>query len=429
MEHPLAGSDGAPAFFTGNADLDRKNVEILLQTIAKVNSAASHQETLNSIVDGAVALTRTERGILFLFDDSQRLRVRVSRDASRSDLPKDAEFSRGIPKKVITEREPIYSVVTSDEEAFELGTSVMELKLRAVMCVPLVSAAGQVMGAVYVDSKAGAREFTDLDLSLFQSLAHQVTVSLERVRAQEMEASLNVAREIQSHLLSSDQVLVSGLDVHSHSKPCDETNGDYLDLFHLDGDRLGMAVGDVTGHGIGPALLVARVQAFLEALVEQNMKPADLLFKLNNVIESHTKEDNFITLFYSEIDTVNRRLSYSSAGHPPALLLRADTGNVEELTKTGVPLGIQPDFPFRMAEDIALNAGDILFVYTDGLTEAMNPEREMFGEDRMREALKEMRAESAERISVGLLDRVQAFIGGERLSDDLTWVVAKATAQ
>ena len=106
----------------------------------------------------------------------------MARDAAGSDLPRDIQFSRGIPKKVITEGEPIYSVVTSDEEAFELGTSVMELKLRAVMCVPLVSS-GKVIGAVYVDSKAGAREFTDLDLSLFQSLAQQVTVALERVRS------------------------------------------------------------------------------------------------------------------------------------------------------------------------------------------------------------------------------------------------------
>lgn len=428
-QHDPSQSGPSPAFFTGDAELDKKNIEILLKTIATVNSAASHKETLSAIVDGAIELTKTERGILFLFDEFDKLRVRVSRDASGTDLPGDIQFSRGIPKKVITEGKPIYSVVTSDEEAFELGTSVMELKLRAVMCVPLVNASKKVIGAVYVDSKAGAREFTDLDLSLFESLAQQVTVSLERLRAQELESAMNVAREIQKHLLTADEVVIPGLDVRSLSMACDETNGDYHDLFRLSDTRLGIAVGDVTGHGIGPALLVARTQAFLEAYVEQEQDPGQLVFRLNNVIESHTKDDNFVTLFYSEIDAANRKLSYSSAGHPPALLVRAATGEIEEFPKTGVPLGIQADFPFRKNEDIELDVGDVLLIYTDGVTESMNAEREMFGDDRLRQTLKELASLEAEQISKGLLDRVREFTGSARLQDDLTWVVARVTPQ
>jgi len=418
--------DETSDFFTGNAEVDRQNVDILLEAIATVNSAASHRDTLRSIVDGAVKLTKTERGILFLFDEFDKLRIRVARDANQADLPRDIQFSRGIPKKVITEGEPIYSVVTSDEEAFELGTSVMELKLRAVMCVPLVSS-GRVIGAVYVDSKAGAREFTELDLALFQSLAQQVTVSLERLRSQEMATSLGVAREIQEHLLSREEVTVEGLDVTCHSLPCDETNGDYVDLIPLADRRIAIAVGDVTGHGIGPALLVARTQAFLEAYVERDLGPGALLSRLNNVIESHTKDDNFITLFYSEIDAANRRLSYSSAGHPAALLVRCRRGEIEELPKTGVPLGIQPDFPFRMREEIELDAGDVVFVYTDGLTESMNADREMFGVERVRQTLLELVNEPSARISEGVFERVRAHIGGGRTQDDLTWVVVRVT--
>ncbi len=239
-------------------------------------------------------------------------------------------------------------------------------------------------------------------------------------------SSLRVAEEIQKYLLSKTEVEVEGLDVQAFSRPCDKTNGDYLDLFRLDGEKLAVVVGDVTGHGIGPALLVARTQAFLESYVEQGLAPGEVVSRLNNVIESHTKDENFVTLFYSEIDPANRRLSYSSAGHPPALLVRGD-GQVEELVKTGVPLGIQPDFPFRMNSDIAFESGDTLFVYTDGLTEAMDSNREMFGPERLRDLLVEQSGSDAETISKTVLERVTEHLDGAPPDDDLTWAVVRRT--
>ena len=143
------------------------------------------------------------------------------------------------------------------------------------------------------------------------------------------------------------------------------------------------------------------------------------------MIESHTRDDSFITLFYSEIDAPNRKLSYSSAGHPPALLIRGGSGEIEDLPNTGVALGIEPDFPYRMKEGIGLEPGDALFVYTDGLTESRNHEREMFGVERLKATLLAACGKSAAEMSAGVLEAVTRHCGGGRLQDDLTWVVVR----
>jgi len=414
-------------FFTGDVSQDRRNVEILLKIIAEVNSAASYQDTLKSIVDGAIELTGTERGLLFHFDEFKQLKVRVARDREGNDLPSDIQFSRGVPRRVVEQGTPVSSVVTSDEEAFELGTSVMELKLRKVMCVPL-RLREEILGAVYVDSKAGSREFTELDIELFQSLAHQVAVTMEKVRTQEMQAQLQLAQEIQKYLLAPTSAAIAGLDVHWVSRPCEETNGDYLGIFTLGPDRLGVAVGDVTGHGVGPALLVARTQAFLEALIAPDRSPGDLLSRINNALESHTRDENFVTLFFSAIDAANRRLAYSSAGHPPALLFRSGSGEVEELPKTGLALGIQRDFAYRERSGIQVDVGDVLVVYSDGLTEAMDPERRQFGIASLRETVAGAAGGSAREISERIDARIREFTGGASPPDDRSWVVVRVTS-
>ncbi len=246
---------------------------------------------------------------------------------------------------------------------------------------------------------------------------------------EQMLQSLALAREIQQQLLPDAVPECDGFDLAGKSIYCDETGGDYFDFITLKNSAkpyFGLAVGDVSGHGIGAALVMATARGVLHSLVERHGdKLEPLCHELNYHLCQSTSHSYFMTLFYGVLNPVERSLCWLSAGHAPIFLYRAD-GKVEELYSTGIPLGIIEDTTYHIAPLIKFSPGDTLLIGTDGIWETQNATGEMFGSKRVCDLLARHATGDADSISEQIISELNRFRGDQMRDDDITLVVIKA---
>lgn len=252
----------------------------------------------------------------------------------------------------------------------------------------------------------------------------------ERLKERDqMQQSLAWAKEIQQQLLPNSAPNCPNFELAGRSLYCDGTGGDYYDFIELkssDQQRFGLAVGDVSGHGIGPALVMATARGALHSLVDRyGSQLAALASELNNHLFRGTSDSYFMTLFYGVLDPVEKTLSWVSAGHAPTFLYRAD-GQIEELDSSGIPLGIIENTPYETAKTIKFKPGDILLIGTDGIWETRNIEEDMFGTKRVGELLIQHAGASADNIADQVITELNSFRGEHSRDDDITLIVVKA---
>jgi len=456
---PAADRDVGPPttqFLTGDQGADRRTVQVLLEAIARVSEFRDLDELLIDIVDRSIEITGAERGLLLMrgpthAGEGEALEQRVKRTRGGETLDGEVRFSTTIAKRVLEEVVPMRATVQSESEALELGKSVYDLKLRAVMCVPLApperggrpgrdgtdAAAGRPSGVLYVDSRAASRQFTQSDLSLFAALAQQISIALENARLHfdslekvRLEQSLELAGAIQRDLMPRVPDDLPGYDLHGWYGPAEVAAGDFYDFLKVRGGNLGLVVGDVTGHGIGPALITASVQGSLNSYARMIADPGEIVTLLNEDIESKIDDGRFITLFLATLGEEGR-VACVNAGHAPPLVWRAASGEIEAINGGGPALGMLAGETYRALDPVTLAAGDVLLVYTDGLIEARSPlaKDALFGEDGLRAAFADacQRDLCAKDVTLHLVEAALSLSGGVR-EDDITVVVAKRTA-
>jgi phosphoserine phosphatase RsbU/P len=417
---------------TGNPLADRKRVSILLDTISAVNSSTDVEDVIRSVVDKSIVVTGAERAILMLLDDDGVARIALARDAQGRDLGKAVQYSQSVAMRVQREARGVCLIDTANQGDFSLGQSILDLKLLTVMCVPL-RVKNRLTGMLYVDSKASAKEFSEKeDLTLFRAMADQVASAIDNARLlrhyvekQRMQEELHVAQQIQQSLLPRGGLQAPGLDIAGMSVPCDETSGDYYDFIRRTGSRLGLVVGDVSGHGIGAALLMSTARAFLRAIAATDATPAELVTRVNRFLKEDVETGRFMTLFYGEISLRERQLTYVRAGHNEPILYRAERDAFDELSEGSVALAMIDDFEFAATGPLPLGKGDVLILYTDGIVEAMNPAREPFGLERIQDIVRSNRTLPSKEIVIRIRQAVRDHTGTDVREDDLTLVVAR----
>jgi sigma-B regulation protein RsbU (phosphoserine phosphatase) len=248
----------------------------------------------------------------------------------------------------------------------------------------------------------------------------------ERMR---IKQALDVAKEVQQNLLPLEMPQVPGLDVSGRSIYCDQTGGDFYDFLEMRGqhaDRLGIAVGDVSGHGVPAALLMATIRAFIKSKVTQRDSIAESITSVNRLLTQDTRDSGqFVTLFYAEISPAEKVLRWVRAGHDPAIFYDPGLDKFKELWGEGIALGIDPDGNYQENVIRKLSSGQILVIGTDGIWEARNPMGEMFGRERLKDLIRENAAYSSDDISVSIIDAIKTFQGSARQEDDITLMVIK----
>lgn len=238
-----------------------------------------------------------------------------------------------------------------------------------------------------------------------------------------LESELELSHKLQKALLPQQWPEVPGLQIAAFSQPAEIVGGDYFDFFRFHDNTHGLAIADVMGKGVPASMLMASLQASLRILGPENDSPATVAQRLNGLFCHNIHLLKFISLFIGSFDPATRALKYCNAGHNPPLLIRSN-GETHWLQPTGAAIGLAESFNFRV-ETLILSPGDILVLYTDGVTEAMNSAREEFGEHRLAELVRQKAGLSPQDLIKELRLSLREFIGGRNFSDDVTIVMSK----
>jgi sigma-B regulation protein RsbU (phosphoserine phosphatase) len=404
-------------------------LEFLYRISGTFNSSLDLDQVLNHVMDEVIAATRAERGFLVLRGNDGRLDFRAARGLDQQTIEDPAfQVSRGVVEKVAHEGVPQLTSDAQRDAWLSARQSVVILGLRSILCVPL-QIKGQTFGVIYVDNRLQVGLFTAADLELLTAIAATAAVAIENARLYQvavekgrMERELQVAREVQASLLPRQTPQIEGWEFAAFWQPAREVAGDFYDF--IPGERLGLVIADVSDKGMPAALFMALSRSIVRASMARLLPPAEGIAQANRLICADSTNNMFVTLFYAQLDPATGELVYVNAGHNPPMLLRAASGEMVELKRTGLPLGWFETTPYDQ-RSAQLEAGDLILLYTDGVTDALDEQGNEFGLDRVRQMVVEHRNASAAELASALDRAVVDFAGAAARFDDITVVVAK----
>ena len=404
-------------------------LELLYRVSQSFNSSLDLDTVLNRVMDEVIALTSAERGFVMLCDEDGRLSFRVARgmDHSMIDAP-EFQISRGVVEHVAREGQPMLTSDAQSDERLSMRLSVLDLRLRSILCVPLKSR-DTVSGVIYVDNRLQAGIFSREDLDFLVAIASNAAIAIENARLYRvavekgrMERELQMALGVQASLLPSETPQVPGWVFEARWQPARTVSGDYYDFIPLDGGQLGLVIADVSDKGMPAAVFMALTRSTIRATVSQLASPADAIAEANRLICADSADGMFVTLFYAQLEPASGVLTYVNAGHNPPLLCRAGSqggaGVLDELRPTGMALGIVEDFPFEQ-RTLELQPGDSILLYTDGVPDASNEDQEQFGMERLRRVILKRRTAPVADMVSALEHAIAELTGGASQFDDI----------
>jgi sigma-B regulation protein RsbU (phosphoserine phosphatase) len=409
----------------------------LLALISKVGvtllSSSTLEQTLEQIVSLVFEAVPADRCLLMMRDvNSEEMRVAVARLRDRVGEVGEIRVSRNVMDEVVIRG---MSVLTSDAQhdpRFASGTVVLQ-GVRSVLAVPL-GVSEKVFGIIYADSPIAEGRFTEDHLKVLTTLASVAAIRVENARLVEarfqqerLERELQLAMEIQQRFQPTAPPVVMGYEFQGISFPCYEIGGDYYDFIKRDDGRLVIALGDVSGKGTAAALLMSSLHASIHAQTGSHDTLVETISAVNRYLAENIPSNRFVTLFYAELDPDSGAVSFLNAGHNPPLIVHA-AGTVEQLASGGLPLGIKADAEYREGRT-HLEPGDVLVIYSDGVTEAASPNGEEFGPTRLYEVV----SRNVDASAAGIRDRIESaltkFSQGTQAADDITLVIGKRLAE
>ena len=409
----------------------------LLALISKVGvtllSSSTLEQTLEQIVSLVFEAVPADRCLLMMSDEhSDEMKVAVARLRDRVGAIGEIRVSRNVMDEVVIKGK---SVLTSDAQhdpRFASGTVVLQ-GVRSVLAVPL-GVSEKVFGIIYADSPIAEGRFTEDHLKVLTTLASVAAIRVENARLVEarfqqerLERELQLAMEIQQRFQPTAPPVVTGYEFQGISFPCYEIGGDYYDFIQREDGRLVIALGDVSGKGTAAALLMSSLHASIHAQTGSHDSLVDTISAVNRYLADNIPSNRFVTLFYAELDPESGALSFLNAGHNPPLIVHA-AGTVEQLASGGLPLGIKANAEYREGRT-TLQRGDVLVIYSDGVTEAASPSGEEFGPTRLYEVV----SRNVDSSAAGIRDRIESaltkFSQGTQAADDITLVIVKRQAE
>jgi phosphoserine phosphatase RsbU/P len=424
---------------TGSGGLNKLN--LLLEATSLLHSQLPLDAVLGTMLDHAISVTHADRGLLIEPDSTGALRVHQARSNKAENLPPETlnpsqtAINQAISKQAAVITEDL-NLAGLDLKAAE---SIVVQGLRAVVAIPLYASSrstadtgaenerGQLLGVLYLDSRRIAA-FSALDRQILDALAVQAASIMDNARLverererQRLEQELSIARTIQQALLPQNLNDCPHLAVTGVNYPCHEVGGDYYDVVPMSEDRTAILIADVSGKGLGAALLTTMLQGALSGLT-MGADPVKVFNHVNRFLCRHAEVGRYATMFIGMVGA-DGTLEYIKAGHPSPLLLR--NGKVSELyTEGSFPVGLIPEAEFTSVR-LQLEPEDTLVLFSDGVTEAEDPDHELFEVAGLTKVMTGRDPESIEDLQRAILDGVRDFTRGEHQSDDLTLLVVR----
>jgi len=420
-------------------------LKLLLEATTLLHSQLSLDSVLGTMLEHAIAITNADRGLLLEDDGTGVLKQRLARTSKSAPMQREHVPPSQTAVRQAIERQS--SVITADlgiaDSALKSAQSVVAQRLRSVVVIPLfampransdqpvVLARGQLLGVLYCDSKRPAA-FSNLDRQILDALGMESASILDNARLMErererqrLEQELSIARYIQKALLPQGMNKYPHLSVSGMHLPCHEVGGDYFDVFPISEQKTAVLIADVSGKGLGAALLTTILQGALSGM-SMGAEPVRVFNHINKFLCEHSELGRYATMFFG-IFGQDGTLEYIRAGHPSPLLLRR--GEVSELYTGGsFPVGLIDEAQFT-STTMELEPEDTLVLFSDGITEAENARRELFQTFRLREVLSGRMDEPVESLQQLILGSVHSFSAGAPQTDDLTLLIARYHAR
>ncbi len=420
------------------SDLDSRSR--LDRSLFQVMTEAGHllvlqqplEEIFETVLDLVESWIPTRRVFLLLIDEKQDQPVVR---AARPTQPHSGEklmLSRTLMDTVLKDQESLLVTDAKTDPRFGEQASIVAMDIRSALVAPLFDNKN-IIGLIYADTSDPSVRY-DLDqLKVFTMLANLIAVKitnthlLEDQRAKErMEQEMATAARIQRALLPADLPVEHGYEILAHQFPCFETAGDLYDAECQDDGRICLTVGDVSGKGIGSALLMSHVIATIRVLYGLDLDARTLIERLHRQILASSEAANYATLFFGRLDPERHRLEFVNAGHNPPYLV-SPAGEVDTLDSTGPPIGLLEDSTFEI-DNRQFEAGALLCIFSDGITEAADEAGEFYGEERLIESIRENVRRPLEEIASEIFEDLKGFQGSAPQNDDITLFLVRRKA-
>jgi serine phosphatase RsbU (regulator of sigma subunit) len=403
----------------------------LMEITRRLAAQTELDPILEIITEGACQALECERASLFLYDEKRReLYTRVATELEIREIRTsiDAGFNGWVGRN----KRPLN---IADPAADERWNSSIDQKTgfqtRSILAAPLISPRDErLLGTLELLNKKSGSAFDQADENLLLAFAAHAAVSLERIellenyrQTRELEISLDAARKLQAGFLPQRLPSIEGYELAAWWHPALGVAGDYYDLVPLPDGRLALAMADVSGHGLGPSLIMASVRAMLHVLSRTVSDPARILTLINETISPDLKMGRFVTFLLGALDSRHHRFHFANAGHGPAFHLQRKRGEIRQLEATGCPLGVEERPVRESPEPVILEPGDLIVLTTDGVIEQHNQEREMFGRQRLQQLVREHQALPAPGLLERLKHEISGFFRGSHPDDDVTLLI------
>ncbi|MGI8741584.1 MAG: SpoIIE family protein phosphatase [Bryobacteraceae bacterium] len=424
---------------TGGGGLAK--LRALVEVARALQSSLTTEEVLASVVDAALAVTATERGFLLLRKEND-LEVTVARDRHGKPLPStDLQVPTSLISRALRSRRELLSMSFDplEEQGVRPDTSVANLELRSVVCVPLVhvrtgssqdtivSSVNDTVGLLYMDSRQSPADLSTGNREILQTLALEASTILENARLlqeervkERIEEELKIAREIQRSLLPSELPQQGWFRAAGSSIASHQVGGDYFDVKQLSPGVWVTVVADVSGKGVSSAMLACLLQGAFLLASDDPVEIAGMMSRINRFLNERTQGEKYATVFYCTLNA-GGLLHWANAAHPRPYLVRAGAG-LTNLDTTGLPLGMLDSGEYAVRQ-IQLKPGDKIVIYSDGLSEAENADGEFFDKKGLTETIRIHAALGSAALLQELTHAVEEFTENGILTDDITIVV------
>jgi serine phosphatase RsbU (regulator of sigma subunit) len=421
-----AGPEADPDTLRNYAD----RLRMLSEIHRALDTSITLDDLLELILDGLFDNLRPEEAAVVLRTASGGYEVAAARSARGADP--SWLFSRSLAQRVVEEGQAALVLDTADDDRFREAVSLLSAGVRSLCAAPLLAPNG-ALGMLVIGSRLASREFTSDDLELLAPLASVAAMRIRNVRLAEeaaerrrLEQEVQLARRIQVALLPDRLPSVAGWEIHATTVPSRGVSGDIYKIVERVGSEVVMLVADVSGKGIGAALLTGALEALTAAALETGDEPDEVCRRVSRLLWERTPTEKYATMFLAVIDVATGRMRYANAGHTPALVVRAD-GETGWLESTGMPIGILEQGVFSH-DEVTLGSGDLVLVYTDGITEAENAGDEEYGVERLQRLVCSQCELPLVGLSAAIETDLEGFAQGVPFVDDRTIVLLRRRA-
>lgn len=406
-------------------------LKLLNEVHRALAASLSLEELLEAVLDRTFAHLGPEEAVIFL----KKPYGGVERAASRR-LPSargDFFYSRSLESEVAEKGQAALVLDAQTDARFAAAESIMSSGVRSLIAAPLLDASGS-LGMIVLSSRIHVRRFAEQDLELLTALGsvaalriRNLSLAEESARRRELEKEMALAREIQLALLPEHLPEIEGYSVFAVNDASRAVSGDFYEFLGRDeGGEQVMVIADVSGKGMAASLLAASFDALLMGPIEVGHPPDLICSRISRRLFMKTPPERYVTAFIAALDPATGRFSYTNAGHNAGLLIRTD-GTVQKLEANGMPLGLFPVVEYEKVE-ITLSPGDLVLLYTDGITEAANPAGDEFGLERLQAVAQKYAQEPLVALAVAIETAVEVFADGTPFGDDRTVVLVRREA-